>query len=107
MAFDYYVPDYFFNKEMLMAKREKKTAAEKYVLEMNTFWRPIELEEYHEHDTKMDRFKKTVGAIPDIESSVGQYLAKSLRDDIRTRDQKLIERMKEGTKETQLRKATD
>ena len=82
MMYDFYVADHFFDREQLLRKKENKHALEKYVVPLQTFWRPIAMDEYYETDLTDRRFFKKVGAIEDIEQRIGEYLAKPLRDSI-------------------------
>lgn len=69
---------------------------------LKTFWKPIELDEYYETDMTEKRFFKKVGGMEDVDSKVGQYLAKPLRDSI-LKNKDLINRLQEGGSETALR----
>ena len=71
MSYDYYVPDLFFDKEMLTRKKENKVVAEKFVMPLKTFWRPIELDEYYEHDLKDKRYMKKVNPTESIDQKIG------------------------------------
>ena len=102
MSYDYYVPDLFFDKEMLTRKKENKVVAEKFVMPLKTFWRPIELDEYYEHDLKDKRYMKKVNPTESIDQKIGQYLAKPLRETILRQDQDRIARLREGGEETSL-----
>ena len=46
MAYDFHVADHYFDREELLRRKQNKAAAEKYVVPIDTFWRPIEVAEY-------------------------------------------------------------
>lgn len=102
MSCDFYVPDHYFDREQLMRKKEKKQALEQFVVPLKTFWREIELEEYYETDLTDKRYFKKVNPMPDIQSKIGQFLSKPLRDSL-LRDQAKLQRLQEGGSETALR----
>lgn len=57
MSFDFYVADHYFERDFLELKREKKIAQERYIVPLQTFWKPIEFNEYFEYE----KFGKTYG----------------------------------------------
>ena len=103
MGFDFYVPDYFFDKEQLMRKKENKKTQEQFIVPLKTFWRPIELEEYYETDLTDKKFFKRVNPMDDVESTIGQYLAKPMRDALLRDQQAKILKLREGGEVTALR----
>ena len=71
MSYDFYVPDLFFDKEMLMRKKENKVVTEKFVMPLKTFWRPIEMDEYYEHDMKDKKYFRKVRPMENVEQTIG------------------------------------
>ena len=72
MSYDFYVPDHYFDREALELKREKKLAQERYVVPVQTFWKPLEINEYFEYE----KFGKTYG----ISQPVNGYYETDLTD---------------------------
>ena len=103
MHYNYYAPDYLFDREQLIMKKDKQRAAENYIVPLKTFWRPIELEEYYETNMTDKRFFKKVNEMQNIERTIGQYLSKPLRDQL-LKNQALVDKYREGGEETALRK---
>ena len=66
MAFNFYVPDYLFDREELIRKKDNKKAAEHYIVPLKTFWRPIEIDEYYETDMTDKRIFKKVNPMENI-----------------------------------------
>ena len=57
---------------------------------LQTFWRPIPLEEVYDGNLSDKRYFKQVNPAEDIDQTIGQYLAKPLRDEIlKTQQDKL------------------
>lgn len=105
MQYDFHVPDFLFDREELERRRDNKQASEKFVIPLQTFWRPVELpgREYFEADLAHPDFQRQVNPMPKVESTIGQYLAKPLRDAILKNNREQIERLREGGQETGLR----
>lgn len=107
MAYDYYAPDYMFDREALLRQRENKEATEQYIVPLHTFWRPLELAntdvDYYETDLTDRKFFKKVNPMENIEAGIGQYLPKPLRESILRNNREKIDKLREGGEQTALR----
>lgn len=122
MAYDFYVPDYYFDREALELRRERKQAQERYVVPLQTFWKPLEVNEYFEYekagrtyglsqsinghyetDLTDKRYFRQIHPVENVESTIGQYLAKPLRESILRNNREQLEGLRKGGEETALR----
>ena len=49
MSCNFFVPDHYFDKKLLLERREKKLKQESYTIPLNVFWRPVELKDLQEN----------------------------------------------------------
>ena len=95
MAYDFYAPDHLFDRELLIREKENKEVTEQFVIPLKTFWRPLDLVsadlEHFETDMTDKKFFKTVNPMENIESGIGQFLPKPLRESILRNNRKKIE----------------
>lgn len=77
---DIYVPKETFN-EKLHAKRNKgETQKEHFTIPLKTFWRPVEMQEYYEHDLDNKKYFKKINMMANLtKANFGEYLAPPLR----------------------------
>ena len=67
MSYDFYVPDHYFDKEQLRRRKDNEQATEKYIVPLQTFWRPIHIDEYYETDMKNQKFIHPVRPMENID----------------------------------------
>ena len=82
MSWDYYVPDHYFDSQMMLLRKEQAKHAEEYTVPMKTFWKPILFEEYHEEDLLNPKFAMRIRDFKDEgddESGLGGALVSYLR----------------------------
>ena len=101
MEFNYFVPDHYFDREQAASIKKSREATSLYLVPLKTFWRELVFDEYYEPNLRHPDYQKQVYPMQDIESTIGQYLPKPLREAILAQKDK-IERLREGGTESAL-----
>ena len=57
MSWDYFVPDHYFDMQLLMQKQKSEKAKETYLLPLKTFWKPIDIDDPYENDLYNTKYK--------------------------------------------------
>lgn len=58
MSCDLYVPDYYFDKTLMLDRKKQEQLMESYILPIRTFWRPVYFEPYQEPNLMEPKFAR-------------------------------------------------
>jgi hypothetical protein len=60
MSWDYSVPDYYFDKNLMLDRKRQEQLQETYLLPTRTFWRPVYFDTFKEEDLLHPTFARKV-----------------------------------------------
>ena len=64
MSWDYSVPDFYFDKDLMLDRKLQEQLQETYLLPTRTFWRPCYFDSYREKNIAHPRFAKRIREYP-------------------------------------------
>ena len=74
MSWDFSVPDYYFDENLMLDRKMQEQLKETYLLPTRTFWRPVYFDSFKEPDIMNSRFALKIRDYSDVPPEVVKIL---------------------------------